>query len=143
MTDDEAVNFAAEICKEFEGFEPNEYICPAGVKTIGYGTTRDYPDGSITEEQATVLLRRDLSETLNAVKLYAPNLEGAKLAAILSWVYNLGIGNFKSSTMLKRILENNHEEAANELIRWDKADGKPLAGLTRRRKREQQIYLGS
>lgn len=142
MTEEEVLNLAVDICKEFEGFKAYEYICPAGIKTIGYGTTRDYPEGPITEQEATELLKRDLKENLKYIKFYAPNLTDHKLAAILSWVYNLGIGNFKSSTMLKRIKVGKHKEAATELLRWDKANGKPLAGLTRRRKREHDIYLG-
>jgi len=142
VTEEEVLDLATEICKEFEGFKANEYICPAGIKTIGYGTTRNYSTNTITKEEAIELLKRDLKENLNYVKLYAPNLADHKLAAILSWVYNLGVGNFKSSTMLKRIQEGDHEEAAKEMLRWNKANGKPLKGLTRRRKREHDIYLG-
>jgi lysozyme len=135
-----AIEKAANLCKEFEGFKAEEYICPAGVPTIGFGTTRDYPKGPITEEQATELLERDLEQACERVQRYAPDLTDNRLAAILSWVYNLGIGNFVNSTMLKKIRENDHEAAAQELLRWDKVNGKPMAGLTRRRKAEYDLY---
>lgn len=137
----EALNLAADLCIEFEGFSPTEYVCPAGVKTIGYGTTTNYPAGPITEAQGRDLLYRDLSYILPSVLALCPVLEGFRLSAVLSWTYNLGVGRLRASTMRKRINECDWEAAAKEMRRWVRANGQILRGLVRRRQAESELFL--
>lgn len=146
-----AIAIAANMCREFEGFRARPYLCPAGVPTIGYGATF-YLDGRkvtmkdapITRKQAEELLENMLVKTfLPAVLRQCPNLKDAapeRLAAILDWTYNLGEGNLASSTLRKRLLEDNWPAACTEILRWNKGpDRKPLPGLVRRREAEVQL----
>ncbi|MFZ9066242.1 MAG: lysozyme [bacterium] len=137
----EALDFAADLCIRFEGFSPVEYLCPAGVKTIGYGTTTNYPVGPITEAQGRDLLYRDLSYVLPSVLALCPVLDGFRLSAVLSWTYNLGVGRLRASTMRKRINEGDWESAAREMKRWNRANGRILRGLVIRRQVEAELFL--
>lgn len=138
-----------EFLKEKEGFSAAPYLDPVGVPTIGYGTTM-YEDGRkvsmsddpISEERGEELLRFHLKERaerpLNNLKL---NLEQHEFDALVSFIYNLGIGNFLSSTLLKKIKGgNDKEEIRKQFLRWNKAKGKTLPGLTKRREIESRIY---
>ena len=139
------------LIKEFEGFQSKPYKCPAGVPTIGYGSTF-YLNGSkvkltdraITEKEATDLLVKSLvkyEHTVN-VTVKVP-LDQNEFDALVSFVYNLGAGNFISSTLLKLInSEAPPAEIAQQFIKWNKCNGEPLAGLTRRREAERDLYLG-
>ena len=131
-----------ELVKHFEGFEDTAYLCPANVWTIGYGRTRNVKEGDrITEPQAERDLLEELEEfkhqVLNSVKV---ELKQNELDALTSWTYNLGVGNLKSSTLLKKLNAGNKSEVPAEMIRWNKANGKVLAGLTKRREAEAKLW---
>lgn len=131
-----------ELVKHFEGFEDTAYLCPANVWTIGYGRTRNVKEGDrITEPQAERDLLEELEEfkqqVLNSVKV---ELKQNELDALTSWTYNLGVGNLKSSTLLKKLNAGNKSEVPAEMIRWNKANGKVLAGLTKRREAEAELW---
>lgn len=138
--DSKALEVAKALCVMFEGFRAERYLCPAGVLTIGFGTTQNIPEGPITKDEALELLDRDLMKILPAVSSLCPNLNSNQLGAVLSWTYNLGIGNLKKSTMLKRIQEENYKEAAIELRRWNKVNKKVLKGLVNRRELESKVF---
>lgn len=137
-----------ELIKEFEGFSSEPYTCPAGVDTIGYGSTR-YADGStvklgdksITKDEAVELMKATLGEYEDAVNKYviAP-LTQNQFDALVSFAYNVGAGNLKSSTLLKKLNRQDYVGAAEEFIRWNRGGGKVLAGLTRRRMAERTLF---
>lgn len=141
-------NRGIELIKEFEGCRLTAYLCPAGVWTIGYGHTGKV-DGkaiakgmTITAKKATELLRQDLATFEAAVNTYvtAPITQNM-FDALVSFAFNCGGAALKNSTLLKKLNAKNYEGAANEFPRWNKAGGKVLAGLTRRRERERQLFL--
>ena len=145
-----AVEHAASLCRVFEGYRSAPYLCPAGVPTIGYGSTH-YPSGKsvklsdapVSKEQAETLLMYELSKIEPWVVALCPTLTDVhRRAAILDWVYNLGVGRLRASTMRKRINERDWEAARRELLRWDKAGGKVLPGLTKRRAAEALLLRG-
>jgi GH24 family phage-related lysozyme (muramidase) len=144
---------AIQIIKQFEGLRLDAYLCPANVPTIGYGATsingRPVKIGDkITEVQALQLLQEQIKN------VYAPGVFGlipastafrpAQQAALISWAFNVGLSAVEESTLRKRIAnkENPITVISEELIKWDKADGKPLEGLTRRRKAEIELFIG-
>ena len=131
-----------DLVKFFEGFEPKAYLCPANVWTIGYGRTKNVKEGDeLTEPQAERDLFEELDEfaeqVLNSVKV---DLEQNELDALTSWTYNLGVGNLQSSTLLKKLNSGDKNSVPSEMIRWNKAAGKVLAGLTRRREAEAKLW---
>ena len=142
-----------ETIKQYESFSPVPYTCPAGKKTIGYGHVIQKGESfsRITEWQALLLLASDVSKALFNLQSIAPELfeedDPNKILAVLSFIFNLGEGNFRNSTLLKRIREKDWSSAANEFLRWDKATdpktGKKvsLAGLTKRRQSEAFLFL--
>lgn len=131
------------IVKEFEGLCLSSYKCPAGVWTIGYGHTEGVTRGmQITKEEAEDLLRHDLQLFENGVKRFigdAPTNEN-QFSAFVSLAYNIGIGAFGKSSALREHKSGNYELAANKIMLWNKAGGKVLAGLIRRRKAESKLY---
>lgn len=131
-----------DMIKFFEGFESKAYLCPANVWTIGYGRTKNVKEGdTITEIQAERDLLEELevfgNQVLNTVKV---PLKQNELDALTSWTYNLGVGNLQSSTLLKELNSKNYNAAGQEMLRWNKAGGKVLAGLTRRRESEAKLW---
>jgi len=145
-----AIELAAELCRRFEGFRSKPYICPAGVPTIGYGSTY-YADGRkvtlndppMTEPAARELLNHELLVTYApGVYRQCPGLAFAppeKLAAIVDFTYNLGVGRLQASTLRRRINEGNWNEAIYELRRWNRGGGKVLPGLVARREAEVEL----
>ena len=140
-----------QLIKRFEGCKLTAYKCPAGIWTIGYGNTY-YSNGSkvqegdtITQEQAENLLSIILTPYQNAVKELTKNtLNDNQNASVISFAYNVGIANLKSSTLLKLILKNpNDLNIKTEFMKWNKAAGKTLVGLTNRRMTEYQNYIGN
>jgi GH24 family phage-related lysozyme (muramidase) len=141
---------AQRIVKEFEGCKLKAYRCPAGVLTIGWGHTGPFVTSEalqISQAQADHLLDKDLQRfyealvgAIPAVTSWPPN----RIAALVSWTYNIGIGAMQDSTLRRRILagENPAKVVAEELPRWNKANGKELPGLTRRRAAELSLFLG-
>jgi lysozyme len=145
-THDGAVLLAADLCRAFEGFRARPYLCPAGIPTVGYGTTR-YPDGqpvgisdkSISRETADLYLLHELTALLPWVLALCPRLSGRRLAAILDFAYNLGVGRLRASTLRKRINAGDWVAARVELLKWNKGGGKILAGLVKRREAEARL----
>ena len=138
---------ASEPCKQlirdFEGCELKAYKCPADVLTIGYGHTgADVTEGmTITKEQAELLLDEDLGKVSKQVEsVLEVDVNQNQFDAICSFVFNLGIGNFKKSTLLKKLAKSDFDGAAKEFLKWDKAGGKRLNGLTLRRQAEQRLF---
>ena len=139
-----------EVIKEFEGYYAEPYFCPAGKRTIGYGHV--IVDGEtykkLTKFQAELLLAKDLAEHIFELEKVAPEImdDPDKVVAITSFIFNLGMGNFKSSTLLKRIKEKDWDSAANEILRWNKCtdpktgEKRVLKGLDRRRKSESALF---
>ena len=139
-----------ELIAEFEGFRSKPYLCPAGVPTIGYGTTW-YPNGShvklsdkpISREEALTILKYQVDRSYGAsVDRYVQvDLTQNQYDALVSFTYNLGAGNLKSSTLLKKVNQKKFARASREFLKWDKAGGRRLKGLTRRRKAESELFL--
>jgi len=145
---------ATAVVKRIEGFYPKPYDDngdqPGGTWTIGYGTIVDVnghpvtPDTpSVTEEQATELLQRDMLGAASDVrKRVQAKLLVCQAAALISWTYNLGGGNLAKSTMLTRINAGDFAAVPNEMRKWISQEGRPLVGLLRRRWAEAAIFQG-
>jgi lysozyme len=133
-----------DLIKQFEGLRLEAYQDSVGVWTIGYGHTKTAKQGMrITERGAEDLLRHDLEWVEQVIKSKVTvSLEQHQYDALCSFIYNLGGTNFGKSTLLKRINAGDFEGAANEFPKWNKAGGKVLNGLTRRRKQEQKLFRG-
>jgi len=139
---------AIKLIEEFEGFSEKPYLCPAGKWTIGYGMTRwnGKPVTSltkaITREQGEYKLGLELEgfqrELDSAVTV---PLNENQNDALLSFVFNIGVTSFRKSTMLRLLNVFDYDGAAAQFPRWNKAAGKELAGLTRRRLAEQKLFL--
>lgn len=134
--------------KKFEGLRLSAYYCPAGILTIGYGSTR-YHDGRLvmisdqlrSEEEATQLLLSTISEFESAVNEKLLNINQNQFDALVSFTYNVGVQAFSESTLLiKAKINVNDLSIYNEFMRWNKASGRVLAGLTARRKEEADLY---
>lgn len=132
----------------FESFEPKAYYCPAGVLTIGYGHTGTNAQGqelqegdTVTPEQAKRLLYEDVLWAEDAVNEQRLHLTQNQFDALVSFVFNVGATTFAHSTLLKKLKSCDFEEAADEFLRWNKAGGKVLRGLTARREAERDLFL--
>ena len=139
----------SDLVKQFEGFSAIAYKCPAGVWTIGYGTTR-YPDGvrvkasdpECTKNQAERWLMYEVLRCeLIALKYCKPLLTENQRKALASFIYNVGAGAFKASTLRKRINDLNFEDVPRQFRRWNIAGGRILPGLIRRREAEIALWL--
>lgn len=132
-----------ELIKESEGLSLEAYLCPAQVWTIGYGHTGGVKSGDvITSEQADDYLRQDLANSERAVEhAVSISLNQNQFDALVSFTFNLGAGNLNSSTLLKKLNHGDYSGAADEFLRWDHSGGKQLAGLTRRREAERELFL--
>ena len=137
---------AEELIKTFEGFRGATYICPAGVKTIGYGfTDKDLvAKDTITREEADKALSRKVKSLQARIIVdlngYGRKLTKNELAALTSFVYNVGWHNWMSSTMRERLICGDQAGAAEEFPRWEYAGGKKLVGLIRRRAAEKRTF---
>lgn len=131
-----------DLVKEFEGFSPVAYKCPAGVWTIGYGTTENVTSGDeVTLEQAEVMLYEDLLSASQAIdELVDIPISQTQYDALTSFVYNVGREAFRNSTLLKLLNSGQIEAASAQFSRWNKGGGKVLAGLTRRREAEMELF---
>jgi lysozyme len=141
----QALAIVMRLCILFEGVYLRPYLCPAGVPTIGVGSTR-YLDGRrvqlsdppITREHAMVLLRHKvLTEFMPGVRRLCGAVdEPGRLAALTDFAYNLGLGALKSSTLRRRILAGRWDDVPAELRKWVFAGGRRMNGLARRREAE-------
>lgn len=139
-----------ELIKSFEGFYSKPYLDPIGIPTIGYGATY-YPnkkkvtmkDKPLTEKEASELLKEMMTTYENDVKrLVKRELNQNQFDALVSFTYNLGATNLGKSTLLKKVNKNpNDTTIANEFLKWNRAGGKVLNGLTKRRKDEAALYF--
>jgi lysozyme len=131
-----------DLIKHFEGCELEAYKCPAGVWTIGYGHIKGVKEGmTITEVQAEEMLKSELNEYEGYINnLVTAELNQNQFDAMVSWVYNLGGGNLKASTLLKVLNEGDYAGVPAQMMRWNKAGGKVLEGLTRRRQAEADLF---
>ena len=131
-----------KLIKKFEGCELKSYQDSVGVWTIGYGHTKGVEEGQeITQEEAEEMLASELSEYEGYINdMVECDLEQHQFDALVAWVYNLGPTNLRSSTMLKRLNANDLDDVPNQIKRWDKAGGKVLAGLVRRREAEALMF---
>lgn len=148
MNTDLAVELTASLARRFEGLFLNPYMCPAGVPTIGYGATY-YEDGTrVTLKDPAIT--KDRAESLLAWMLrtqYMPKVltlcPGAgtpeQLAALTDFAFNLGAGALRSSTLRKRVNAGQWDAVPGELMKWNKAGGRVLSGLTKRRQAEASL----
>ena len=134
---------AADFVAQFEGCRLTAYRCPAGVWTIGYGHTKDVHEGDqIDKATALELLTEDLVEHASqAAPLVTADIDESQFVALLDFVFNVGVGNFRRSSVLKNLNKGATLAAANAFLLWNKAGGKTLPGLTRRRRAEQRLFL--
>ena len=137
------MNPAIPLIKEFEGCKLKAYKCPADVWTIGYGHTNGVKEGDeITQQEADRLLASDVDLfTTGVQRLVTSDINRNQLGALTSFAFNVGLGNLRHSTLLRLVNKGDFVGAANQFPRWNKAGGKVLAGLTRRREAERQLFL--
>ena len=126
------------LIKKFEGCELESYQDAVGVWTIGYGHTKDVKEGmTISKEQADTMLLNELDEYCEHVeKAVVVKLEQCQFDALVSWTFNLGPTNLAASTLLKVLNKGEYDEVPAQIKRWNKAGGKVLQGLIRRREAE-------
>ena len=131
------------LTKQFEGCELKAYQDQVGVWTIGYGHTgTDVKKGlTITEEQASILLAADVAWAVTCVnKSVKVAINQNQFDALVDFVFNLGCANLGQSTLLRLLNEGQYSDAAKEFLRWNRAGGKVVAGLTRRRQAEMDLF---
>ena len=133
------------LIKEFEGLRLKAYQCPGGVWTIGYGHTAGVKPGMlISKAQAEEYLKADLiafERYLNGLGLA---LNQNQFDALVSFIYNVGTGNFSSSTLLRKVRANPQDNSImDEFLRWVYSKGRVLPGLQRRRLDEMKLYFSN
>jgi lysozyme len=140
---------AKGIIKRAEGYSPIPYICAAGVPTIGWGSTIA-ADGSpvtldhprITETEAQALFDRDINLFGGGVKkLITAPVNSNQYSALVSLAYNIGLGNLKASTLLRKLNRSDYLGCSAEFPKWRRANGQILRGLVIRREVERQLFL--
>ncbi len=135
-----------DLIKQFEGYSSKAYPDPAtggAPWTIGYGTTKGVKPGMvITAQQAEKMLRDDVAKFESGVSslITAPATQG-QFDAMVSLAYNIGLGNFGKSTLLKKHNARCYTCAADQFRVWNRANGKVMNGLTKRRAAERQVYM--
>jgi len=132
-----------ELIKRHEGLRLDAYLDPVGIKTIGYGHTG--PDVlmpmSITEETAEIMLENDLAECYGCIDNYVDvDLTQGQFDALCSFIFNLGCGAFRNSTLLRLLNRGDYDGARKQFPRWCHAGGKKLAGLVKRRAEEAELF---
>ena len=132
-----------DFLKGWESLRLSAYLDAVGVPTIGYGRTADVQMGdTCTAEQAEKWLRDEVDETWHAIDQFIrQTLAQHEMDAVVSLTYNVGVGAISKSTLLSRLNNGDFGSAADEFLRWNRAGGKVLAGLTKRRKAERAIFV--
>lgn len=139
----------ADLIKSFEGCKLKAYQCSAMKWTIGYGNTF-FEDGTpvvagnaISQEKAEQLFEIIANDfSAKVVKLVPSHITANQFGALVSFAYNCGIANLQKSTLLKKVISNHNDPSIKaEFLKWNKAGGKILAGLTRRREAESNLYF--
>ena len=143
------LEIAADLCRQFEGFRSKPYLCPAGIPTIGYGSTY-YTDGKkvslddqpITREEADAILLHELNTTYapGVMRLCPALADEKRFNAIVDFCYNLGVGRLQTSTLRRKINAQDWEGAKEQLMLWTRGGGKVLPGLVRRRQAECALF---
>ncbi len=145
-----AIEVTAALCRRFEGFYGQPYLCPAGVPTIGYGATH-YLDGrpvrmtdpAISKDAAERLLMKMIERQYmpDVIRLCPAlvNETPERLAAIIDFAFNCGAGQLRASTLRRRINDGLWDDVPAQLMRWNKAGGRVLRGLTIRRQAEANL----
>lgn len=137
---------AIKLIKEFEGLRTKAYQCSAGVWTIGYGHTgKDvYPGLVITEDEAERILVDDLGFFADGVAdiLDEKGIDCSEneYCALVSFAFNCGLKALRNSTLIKKLAKGDYEGASAEFMRWNRAGGKVVRGLTRRRAAERDLF---
>lgn len=137
-----------DLIKQFEGCKLTAYKPVATEKyyTIGYGHYGEdiKPGMTITQEHAEMLLMKDLQPAERLLNRMGINFKQRQFDALVSWIYNLGAGNFNKSGLKRDIISGKADiDIANQIIKWVNAGGKPLMGLKRRRIAEANMFLGA
>ena len=132
-----------KLITHFEGIRLHAYQDSIGVWTIGVGHTKGVFQGMIIDsDKADEFLQEDLEEAEDAVnKLVTVPLDQAQFDSLVSLVFNIGQGNFSHSTLLKKLNNRDYLGASSEFLKWNRAGGKPVLGLTRRRAAERDHFL--
>ena len=139
-----------ELIKQFEGLSLTPYVCAGGINTIGYGNTYytngkkvTLKDPKITQKQAEELLKHSLSTYEKAVDSFCrDDISQSQFDALVSFAYNVGTGALQKSTLIKKVNANPKDATiADEFLKWNKSAGRVLAGLTRRRQAEANLYF--
>lgn len=136
------------LVKKYEGFRSKPYKCPAGIPTIGFGSTFylngekvSMYDSEISEPFASELLEKVLNDFATKVdNIIKVSLNQNQFDALVSFTYNIGISAFSKSTLLTKLNNSDFQGASKEFVRWNKANGKVLKGLTNRRLDEQKLF---
>lgn len=137
-----------ELIKRFEGFEPKVYLDAVGLPTIGYGhllkkgEEKNFKGVTLTEQQASLLLRQDIREAeLAVLRLIRVPLTDGQFAALVSFVFNLGAGALQRSSLRQKVNREEHGAVPHEFTKWVYAGGKKLKGLILRREAEARLYI--
>ena len=133
------------LIKEFEGLRLKAYLCPSGIWTIGYGHTAGVKPGMvISEAQAEEYLKADLITFENYLNGLGLAINQNQFDALISFIYNVGTGNFSSSTLLSKVKANPLDNSImDEFLRWVYSKGRVLPGLQRRRLAEMKLYFSN
>lgn len=151
------LDLATELCRRFEGFCAKPYLCPAGVATIGYGSTY-YPSGRkvtlqddpVSEAHARAMLVHELMQTYapgvirqcpGLLSLALATSDWRKLNAIVDFSYNLGLGRLQTSTLKRKLNAQDWPGAREQLALWVRGGGRVLPGLVARRKAEAALLV--
>ena len=131
-----------DLIKQFEGCELTSYVCPSGVYTIGYGHTGDVlPGQTITQAEADKLLKDDVKRFEVGVNNYTNvPLNQSQYDALVSFTFNVGLGAYRDSTLLRLLNGADYEGAAGQFGRWVNGSNGPLPGLVRRRDAEEKLF---
>ena len=138
-----------DIIKYYEGWSSRPYKCPAGIATIGYGSTWDINGDKVNMNHKKIdkghgelLLLRELKHVDHAIrKLVTAELTENMYSSLASIIYNIGSGNFQRSTLRMKLNRGWYEDAANEFPKWRRAGGRILKGLVKRRAKERELFL--
>lgn len=132
-----------EFIKRHEALRLHAYKDAVGVWTIGYGHTLTAKAGMvISEAEAEKLLKQDLKTAEDEINKHLSPLKQHQFDSLASLVFNIGIGAFRKSTLLKRLkMDVNHPDIANQFNRWVYGGGRILKGLVKRRKEEANLYI--
>lgn len=138
-----------DLITSFEAFEANPYICPAGKCTIGYGTTLYKSGLKVTMQDPPISKETAIAELMYHIEnrcyhaIIGLSVVQCQFDALCSFIYNIGTGNFNSSTLRKlAVIDPNNPDIAGEFAKWNKSGGKVLNGLVLRRKAESDMYFG-